>query len=166
MEDILKGHAFCVGDDIDTDMIIPSKYMITMDMIELGKHCFADYRPEFCSMVKNGDILVAGKNFGCGSSREHAPIAIKNSGIACIIAESYSRIFFRNAVNMGFWVVELPDALNKISEGDMVEVQPKEGKIINHTTNQIYDINPIPDFMMRIYEKGGLIGYIKDKIKK
>ncbi len=162
----IKGKTWKFGDNIDTDVIIPARYLNTTDPEELAKHCMEDVDPEFSKKVKKGDILVAGKNFGCGSSREHAPIAIKACGIACIIAESFARIFYRNAFNTGLLILECPEASKEIDTGDELEIIPEEGKIINLTKNKTYFIKPLPSFMKEILEDGGLIPHIIKKYKK
>jgi 3-isopropylmalate/(R)-2-methylmalate dehydratase small subunit len=159
------GSAWSFGDNIDTDMIIPARFMSITNYEELGKHCLTDTRPEFTENAKTGDILVAGKNFGCGSSRENAPVAIRARGISCVVAESFARTFFRNAVNMCFYVVELPRASERIREGDIIQVDIKAGKVANKTTNEEYDIEPIPEFMLNMYEIGGLSKYIQNRLK-
>jgi 3-isopropylmalate/(R)-2-methylmalate dehydratase small subunit len=160
VETRICGRTWVFGDNIDTDHIIPSRYTQSTDYMEMSTHCFADLRPEFGEQRRDGEILVAGKNFGCGSSRQTAPLVIKNRGIVCIIAESFARIFLRNSVNMGFRVIELPDALKRINEGDILCVQLKDCKIINRTKNESYEIQRLPEFMENIYEAGGLDGYI------
>lgn len=162
----IKGKTWKFGDNIDTDVIIPARYLNTTDPEELAKHCMEDVDPEFSKKVKKGDILVAGKNFGCGSSREHAPIAIKACGIACVIAESFARIFYRNAFNTGLLILECPEASKEIDTGDELEIIPEEGKIINLTKNKTYFIKPLPSFMKEILEDGGLIPHIIKKYKK
>lgn len=158
---ILKGKAFLFGDDIDTDAIIPARYLNTSDPDELKKHCMEDADPEFSSKVSQGDIIVAGKNFGCGSSREHAPIAIKASGVSCVIAPSFARIFFRNSFNMGLPIFESKEASAGISEGDVVEVDASTGIITDITTGKQYTAKPIPPFMQDLIADGGLIEHIK-----
>lgn len=162
----IKGKAWKFGDNIDTDVIIPARYLNTTDPEELARHCMEGADPEFSQKVKKGDILVAGRNFGCGSSREHAPIAIKACGIACIIAESFARIFYRNAFNTGLLILECPEAVKEIETGDELEIIPGEGKIINLTKNKVYLIKPLPHFMREILENGGLIPHIMKKYKK
>src|SRR5512146_116952 len=145
-----KGKAWKYGDDVDTDVIIPARYLNTSDPAELAKHCMEDIDRGYASKVSPGDFVVAGKNFGCGSSREHAPIAIKVSGISCIIAETFARIFYRNAINIGLPIVECPEAVQDISEGDTVSVNFETGKIINITKNKVYVGVPFPEFMQEI----------------
>ncbi len=161
----IKGKAWKFGDNIDTDLIIPARYLNTTDPKELAKHCMEGVDSEFFKKVKIGDILVAGKNFGCGSSREHAPIAIKACGIACVIAESFARIFYRNAFNTGLLILECSDAAKNTETGDELEIIPEEGKIINLTKNKTYFIKPLPGFMKEILKDGGLIPHIIKKYK-
>jgi len=161
----IKGKVWKFGDNIDTDVIIPARYLNTTDPEELAKHCMEDADPEFSKKVRKGDIIVAGRNFGCGSSREHAPIAIKACGIACVIAESFARIFYRNAFNTGLLILECEEAVKDAETGDELEVYPDEGKIINLTKKKIYFTKPIPPFMREILEDGGLIPHIIKKFK-
>ena len=163
--DKIKGKAWKFGDNIDTDVIIPARYLNTTDPEELAKHCMEDADPEFSKKVNKGDIIVAGKNFGCGSSREHAPIAIKACGIACVIAESFARIFYRNAFNTGLLILECPEAIKEIDTGDELEIYPEEGKIINLTKNKVFFTKPLPPFMKEILDDGGLIPHIMKKFK-
>ena len=158
---IFKGQAFLFGDDIDTDAIIPARYLNTSDPEELKKHCMEDADPEFFSKISAGDIIVAGKNFGCGSSREHAPIAIKASGISCVIASSFARIFFRNSFNMGLPIFESDEASREIRQGDIVEVDASSGEIRNISSGKTYKAKPIPVFMQDLIEDGGLIKHIE-----
>jgi len=148
------------GDDIDTDAIIPGKYLTINKPEELAKHVFEGVRPEFARNVRDGDIIVAGFNFGCGSSREHAPLALKGSKVKCIIAKSFARIFFRNAINIGLPLLECADT-DKIEEEDHVEVDFESGIITNTTKNETYQATPLPDFVRGIVEAGGLIGFAK-----
>ncbi len=159
-----KGRVFKYGDNIDTDVIIPARYLSTADPEELKKHCMEDIDKEFASKVKTGDIMVGQKNFGCGSSREHAPIAIKASGISCVIAESFARIFYRNSFNTGLPIIESADAARKIEAGDEVEVDFETGQIRNITKNESYSGQPYPEFIQRIIQKEGLVNYIKTRI--
>lgn len=157
----VEGKVIKYGNNVDTDVIIPARYLNTSDPAELAKHCMEDLDKSFVGKVNNGDIMVAGRNFGCGSSREHAPIAIKASGISCIIAETFARIFYRNAINIGLPIVECPEAAQDISDGDTVSVNFETGKIINITKNKVYTGVPFPEFMQEIMAADGLIGYIK-----
>ncbi len=161
----MKGRAWKFGDDIDTDAIIPARYLNTSDPQELAGHCMEDADAAFAGKVRPGDVIVAGKNFGCGSSREHAPIAIKASGVACVVARSFARIFYRNAFNMGLPILECPEAAEKIQDGDEVEIDPAEGVITNHTRNESYRAEPIPPFMQQLLEAGGLIPYVRRQME-
>ncbi len=159
-----KGRVFKYGDNIDTDVIIPARYLSTSDPDELKKHCMEDIDKDFASKVKSGDIMVGQKNFGCGSSREHAPIAIKGSGISCVIAESFARIFYRNSFNIGLPIIESKEAANGIDDGDEVEIEFETGQIINITKGESYNGQSYPDFIQRIIENQGLVNYIKAKV--
>ena len=156
------GNVIKYGDNIDTDVIIPARYLNTSDHAELASHCMEDLDKTFVSRVKQGDIIVAGENFGCGSSREHAPIAIKASGISLVIAKSFARIFYRNAINIGLAIVEYPEAAEGISEGDNVEADLDNGIIRNITTGKEYKTAPFPEFVQKIIENGGLMQAIAD----
>ena len=160
-----EGKVFKYGNDIDTDVIIPARYLNTIDPKELAKHCMEDMDKNFIINAKEGDIIVALKNFGCGSSREHAPIAIKAAGISCVIAKSYARIFYRNSFNIGLPILECEEACNKIIEGDEISVDFKTGQIINKTKGEIYQAEPFPEFIQQLIVQGGLIGYVKNKLK-
>ena len=163
---MLKGKVLKYKDNVDTDVIIPARYLNTSDPKELAAHCMEDIDKEFVKRVKAGDVMVAGKNFGCGSSREHAPIAIKESGISCIIAETFARIFYRNSLNIGLPILECPQAAKEIEDGDEVSVNIKSGEIINVTKGTSYQAQPFPPFMMELMEVGGLINYVKAKLTK
>lgn len=158
-----KGKVWKFGADVDTDAIIPACYLNTFDPGELAKHCMENANPSFAREVKKGDIIFAEENFGCGSSREHAPIAIKAAGISCIIARSFARIFYRNSFNMALPIMECPEAVEITQEGDEVEADFDRGKIINHTRHKTFVCQPIPSFMQGLIENGGLMGYIKKK---
>ena len=158
---MIKGKVYKFGDDIDTDVIVPATYLSTFDPKELAKHCMEYTNPEFYSQVKEGDIMVAGKNFGCGSSREHAPIAIKGCGVSIVIAKSFARIFYRNALNIGLDILECPQAVDEINAGDTVSVNVDTGLISNETTGKTYQAQPFPKFIQNIIECGGLINAIK-----
>ena len=158
---MLKGKVFKFGDDIDTDIIVPATYLSTFDEKQLAKHCMEYTNPEFYDEVKPGDIVVAGKNFGCGSSREHAPIAIKVCGVSIVIAKSFARIFYRNALNIGLYILECPDAVDGINQGDEVSVDVDTGVITNVTSGATYKAQPFPKFIQNIIECGGLINAIK-----
>lgn len=158
-----QGRVHTYGDNVDTDVIIPARYLNTSSHEELAAHCMEDIDKDFVSRVRPGDILVARKNFGCGSSREHAPIAIKASGISCVIASTFARIFYRNAINIGLPIIECPEAAKAITAGDEVEVDFDSGIITNKTTGQSYEGQAFPPFMQKIISAGGLIPYINQK---
>ena len=162
----IKGRVYKFGDDIDTDQIIPARYMNTYDPAELAAHCMEDADPSFAGRVEPGAVIVAGKNFGCGSSREHAPIAIKAAGVSCIIASTFARIFYRNAVNIGLPILECPEAAEALQEGDQVEVDLVKGVIKNLTSGEEYHAAPFPPFMQGIIEQGGLINYVRERMKE
>ena len=157
----IEGKAWKFGDNIDTDVIIPARFLNVSDKEELARSCFADLRPDFSRTVHKGDVLVGGSNFGCGSSREHAPLAIKESGISVIIAKSFARIFYRNAFNIGLPILESKEAADSIEENDQVSVDLITGEIINRRKGEAFSAKPIPDFMRNIIEAGGLVEYIK-----
>lgn len=159
---LVSGKVFKYGDNIDTDVIIPARYLNTSDHLELAKYCMKDLDEEFAIKVKDGDIIVATKNFGCGSSREHAPIAIKASGVSCVIASTFARIFYRNAINIGLPIIECEEAANDIDSGDKLEIDFNTGVIINVTKNKKYKGEPFPEFMQNIINDGGLMNYIKN----
>ncbi len=156
-----KGVVFKYGDNVDTDVIIPARYLNITDMNELSAHCMEDIDKEFRGKVKPGDIMVAGSNFGCGSSREHAPATIKASGISCVIANSFARIFYRNSINIGLAIIECPEAAAAISSGDTVSVDFIKGEIVDETTGQTFKAEPFPPFLQDIIDKGGLLKAIK-----
>ncbi|MDC7250311.1 MAG: 3-isopropylmalate dehydratase small subunit [Sphaerochaetaceae bacterium] len=158
-----KGSAFKYGDNVDTDVIIPARYLNTSVHSELAKHCMEDIDADFAKNVKEGDIIVGEKNFGCGSSREHAPIAIKASGVSCVIAKSFARIFYRNSINIGLPILECPEACDNIESGDEVEVNFDTGKIKNLTKNMEFQGEAFPEFMQELIASGGLAAYIKNK---
>lgn len=158
-----NGRAWKFRDNVDTDYIIPARFLNVSDRKELAKHCFADQRPEFHQSVRPGDVLVSGGNFGCGSSREHAPLAIKESGIHIIIAKSVARIFYRNAFNIGLPILESEEAADSIEEGDEVSVDITTGEIVNRTQGKRFFAKPIPEFMEKIIQAGGLVAYIKQR---
>jgi 3-isopropylmalate/(R)-2-methylmalate dehydratase small subunit len=161
-----KGKSWKFGDDVNTDEIIPARYLNTSDPDELARHCMEDSSPGFMDKISDGDIIVGGSNFGCGSSREHAPIAIKAARISCVIAGSFARIFYRNSINIGLPIMESPDAARDIREGDEIEVNFDTGEIKNLTAGKSYRAKPFPPFMQSIVEKGGLINKIKSGLKK
>lgn len=158
-----KGRVFKYGDNVDTDVIIPARYLNTSDPKELASHCMEDIDADFVKNVKAGDIIVANKNFGCGSSREHAPIAIKESGVSCVIASTFARIFYRNAINTGLPIIECEEAVKAIEAGDELEVEFTTGVIKNITKNESYQGAAFPEFMQNIINNNGLIGYIKSQ---
>ena len=157
------GKVIKYGDNVDTDVIIPARYLNTSDHKELAFHCMEDIDKDFTKNVKCGDIMVGGANFGCGSSREHAPIAIKNSGISCVIAKTFARIFFRNSINIGLAILECPEASERIEGGDNVEVDFDTGVITNITKNEKYQAEPFPDFVKEIIKADGLMNSIGKK---
>lgn len=158
-----KVHKF--GADIDTDAIIPARYLNTIDPLELAKHCMENADPEFPHKVKAGDIIVADKNFGCGSSREHAPIAIQGAGVSCVIAKSFARIFYRNAINIGLPILEADVAIDGIKSGDELEIDLAAGRILNLRSQEEYFAAPFPPFMQDIMKSGGLINYLKNRMQ-
>ena len=160
---ILKGKVFKYGANVNTDEISPARYLTTSDPKELAKFCMKDIDDNFASQVKPGDIIVADKNFGCGSSREHAPIAIKASGISCVIADTFARIFYRNSINIGLPIIECPEAAAEIKAEDEVEINFDNGEITDITTGKIYKGTAFPPFMQKIITYGGLINYINEK---
>jgi len=160
---LLKGKVHKFGNDINTDDIIAAKYLVSTDAQELGKHCLESIKPDFASKVNPGDIIVAGKNFGCGSSREHAPLAIKGCGIKAVIAKSFAAIFFRNAINIGLPFLELGQ-VDKISDGDVLEIDLVSGIIKNLSKNEIYKSQPFPEFLQEIVKQGGLLNYMKKHV--
>jgi 3-isopropylmalate/(R)-2-methylmalate dehydratase small subunit len=161
-----EGTAHRYGRDVDTDVIIPARYLNSSDPKELAKHCMEDLDVEFVSKVRPGDVLVAEENFGCGSSREHAPIAIKEAGISVVIASSFARIFYRNAINTGLPIVESPEAVAAIKDGDRVAVDADSGTITDLTTGDVFTAQPFPPFIRGIIERGGLIAAVKEKVAK
>lgn len=160
-----KGKVFKYGDNVDTDVIIPARYLNVSNGEELAKYCMIDIDADFVNNVKEGDIIVATKNFGCGSSREHAPLAIKCAGISCVIASTFARIFYRNAINIGLPILECEEAANDIDAGDTVSVDFNTGVITNETKGKTYQAEPFPEFMQRIMAAGGLVTYTKEKIE-
>lgn len=158
-----KGKVFKYGDNVDTDVIIPARYLNSSDPAELAKHCMEDIDKDFIKTVNKGDIIVANKNFGCGSSREHAPIALKAAGVSCVIAETFARIFYRNSINIGLPIIECTEAAKAIEAGDEVEVDFDSGKIYDLTKNTEYQGQAFPPFMQKIIESEGLINYINKK---
>lgn len=157
----VQGKVFKYADNVDTDVIIPARYLNTPDMKELAKHCMEDIDPAFATSVKPGDIIVAGKNFGCGSSREHAPASIKAAGVSCVIAATFARIFYRNALNIGLPILECPEAAAAIAAGDEVAVDLDKGEITNLTTGAKFAAEPFPPFMISLINAGGLAAYMR-----
>ena len=158
----IRGKVWRYGDNIDTDVIIPARYLNTFDPKELASHCMVDIDPTFAQKVQAGDIMVGGKNFGCGSSREHAPVAIKASGIPVVIASSFARIFYRNGINVGLPLLEIGDKVEKIHAGDELSVDISNGKIVDITTGETFQAPPLPGFIQDIAKAGGLINYVKE----
>jgi len=158
-----KGFVHKYGDNVDTDVIIPARYLNIADKKELATHCMEDIDTEFVKVVKGGDVMVGGFNFGCGSSREHAPMVIKESGISCVIAKTFARIFYRNAINIGLAILECPEASEKIEAGDEVAIDFDTGVITNVTKNETYQANPFPEFIKEIIQAGGLMASIKSR---
>ena len=158
-----KGSVFKYPDNVDTDVIIPARHLNTQDAKELASHCMEDIDKDFINNVKDGDIMVGGWNFGCGSSREHAPMVIKESGISCVIAKTFARIFYRNAINIGLAILECPEASEKIDSGDEVAIDFDTGVITNLTKGETYQANPFPDFIKKIIQAGGLMADIKNR---
>jgi 3-isopropylmalate/(R)-2-methylmalate dehydratase small subunit len=159
----LQGRVWKFGSDIDTDAIIPARYLNLVDPIELGKHAMEEERPEFVKQVKPGDILVAGKNFGCGSSREHAPLVLKVAGLSCIIAKSFARIFYRNGFNQGVPLLESAEAAEAIQEGDQIRVDLRTGEIEDLSQRKTFRAKPIPPFMQELIDDGGLVPHLRKK---
>jgi len=161
---MIKGTVYKFGDNVDTDQIIPAKYLVTTDATELGKHCMEIADADFPTKAKPGDIIIAGKNFGCGSSREHAPLSIKGLGLGLIIAESFARIFFRNCINIGMPILESPEAAKDAKSGDQFEVDLDKGFIKNVTQGKSYTAHAFPEFMQQIISAGGLMPYVKKRL--
>lgn len=162
----IKGQAWKFGANVDTDVIIPVRYLTSSDPAELGKHCLEGLDPEFAAKVRAGDVIVALENFGCGSSREHAPVAIKGAGVSCVIAATFARIFFRNALNIGLPIVESAEAARRIEAGDTVEVDVVSGRIINHTKGETCQATPFPPFVQELVAAGGLVPYVVRRLKE
>jgi 3-isopropylmalate dehydratase small subunit len=162
----IKGQAWKFGANVDTDVIIPVRYLTSIDPAELGKHCLEGLDPEFATQVRAGDVIVALENFGCGSSREHAPVAIKGAGVSCVIAATFARIFFRNALNIGLPIVESAEAAQRIEAGDTVEVDVASGCIINHSKGETYQAAPFPPFVQELVAAGGLVPYVARRLKE
>jgi 3-isopropylmalate/(R)-2-methylmalate dehydratase small subunit len=162
---ILKGQTYKYGANVNTDEIIPARYLNTSDPAELARHCMEDIDKDFARNVHKGDFIVADRNFGCGSSREHAPLCIKEAGVSAVIAKSFARIFFRNSINIGLPILESDEAVDNIQPGDRIEADLIKGEIRNLTRKQVYTVQPFPEFMQQIILKGGLMEYIKGKSK-
>jgi 3-isopropylmalate/(R)-2-methylmalate dehydratase small subunit len=160
----LRGHVHKYGTDVNTDVIIPARYLNTTDPQELAQHCMEDEDPEFVRRVRPGDIIVAGTNFGCGSSREHAPIAIKAAGVSCVIAKSFARIFYRNAINMALPILECEEAVDGSKSGDELEVELESGAIRNLTRGTAFQAKPFPGFMLELLQAGGLVEYTRRRL--
>lgn len=160
----MKGKVWKFGDDVDTDIIIPGRYLVLRDEKELAACVMEGCDPDFSKKVSEGDIIVAGKNFGCGSSREHAPIAIKGAGVAAVVAESFARIFYRNSINIGLPLIEAKDVSKHVSEGDIIEIDVDGGVLKDLNTAEEFEIKPLPEFMLGIMNEGGLINYLKNHI--
>lgn len=165
METTLKGKAWFYGDNVDTDVIIPARYLVTSDEKSLAAHCMEDIDDTFAKGVINGDVIAAGNNFGCGSSREHAPIAIKGSGTSCVIAKSFARIFYRNAINIGLPILECAET-DRITKGDIIEVDLAKGTITNITKNETYHAKPFPEFLQNLIGLGGLVPYVRARLSQ
>ncbi len=163
---ILKGNVYRAGDNINTDVIMPGRWCHLTDEVELAKHCMEDHDRDFLKIIKPGDIIVADENFGCGSSREVAPLSIKAVGIAAIVARSYARIFYRNCINIGLPIFESPDCVAATEQGDELSIDVFAGKIINHTKDKEFTFAPFPEFMKTIMDKGGLQGWVLEKLRK
>lgn len=162
----IEGKVIKYGDNINTDEIIPTRYLVTTDPEELGKHCMEGKDPDFLEKIKERKIIVAGKNFGSGSSREHAPLALKGAGVKAIVAESFARIFFRNSLNMGLIIVESKEASRKIEGGEKIRIDLEGGKIENLDRKEVYSISPFPLFLQELIKKGGLEGYVRGKLNE
>lgn len=163
---LLKGQAHKFGANVDTDVIIPARYLNVSEPAELAKHCMEDIDPRFVQKMKPGDIILADVNFGCGSSREHAPLAIKTVGVSCVIAKSFARIFFRNAINIGLPLLESTEAVDNTSDGDTLEVDLARGRITNLSNGKVFTAKPYPEFMSELINAGGLIEYTKKRLVK
>jgi 3-isopropylmalate/(R)-2-methylmalate dehydratase small subunit len=161
---IIEGKAIRFGDNIDTDIIFPGKYLVLTDPKEIGKHALEGIDPSFSEKAKEGVVLVAGDNFGCGSSREHAPLALKYSGVRCVIAKSFARIFYRNSINVGLTPIECINAYNKIQDGDRIKIDVESGEVVDLTKGFKLKATPLPDFIVKLLQKGGLVPYLKSQI--
>ncbi len=163
---LFSGKVHKVGDHIDTDAIIPARYLVTTDIQKLGESCMEGLEPGWIGRVKEGDILVAGRNFGCGSSREHAPLAILGAGIKAVIAHSFARIFYRNAFNMGLLLLEIGNDVERIKDGDILEIDPERGIIKNRTRDGEFSVPPLSSMMQTLLDKGGMVNYVKEQLQK
>jgi 3-isopropylmalate/(R)-2-methylmalate dehydratase small subunit len=161
----LQGRTWTYGDNVDTDVIIPARYLNVSTAEELATHCMEDLDPQFSKAVQPGDVIVAGENFGCGSSREHAPLAIKGAGVSCVVARSFARIFYRNAINVGLPILESPAAAEGIERGHQLDIDLEAGQIKNLTTGAVYQAEPYPPFMMDIINAGGLVPYTRQRLE-
>jgi len=161
---LIEGKAWKFGDHVDTDAIIPARYLNVSDPAELARHCMEDVDPSFAGHVSSGDIIVAGENFGCGSSREHAPLAIKGAGVSCVIAKGFARIFYRNAINIGLPILACPEAVEGTEAGDRLTVDLRAGTIANQHSGSVYPTAPFPPFVMEIIEAGGLVPYTAQRL--
>ena len=162
----MKGKVRKFGNDVDTDLILPGRYLVLRDEKELAEHVMEGSDPDFPDKVRKGDIIVAGKNFGCGSSREHAPIAMKGAGISAVVAESFARIFYRNAINIGLPLLETKDISKNVSEGDIIEIDMEHGILKNLSTSEEFEVKELPEFMLQILNEGGLIPYLKHHLSE
>ena len=160
----LTGTVWKYGDNVDTDVIIPARYLNVSTLEELAQHCMEDIDTSFADAVQSGDIIVGGENFGCGSSREHAPLAIKGAGVSCVVAKSFARIFYRNAINIGLPILECPEAVEETGKGDRLVVDLRAGTIANERTGRTYQTSPFPDFIMEIVQAGGLVPYTRERL--
>jgi 3-isopropylmalate/(R)-2-methylmalate dehydratase small subunit len=161
----LTGTVWKYGDNVDTDVIIPARYLNVSTLEELAQHCMEDIDTSFADAVQSGDIIVGGENFGCGSSREHAPLAIKGAGVSCVVAKSFARIFYRNAINIGLPILECPEAVEETGKGDRLVVDLIAGTIANERTGRTYQTSPFPDFIMEIVQAGGLVPYTRERLQ-
>jgi 3-isopropylmalate/(R)-2-methylmalate dehydratase small subunit len=161
----LTGTVWKYGDNVDTDVIIPARYLNVSTLEELAQHCMEDMDTSFADAVQSGDIIVGGENFGCGSSREHAPLAIKGAGVSCVVAKSFARIFYRNAINIGLPILECPEAVEETGRGDRLVVDLIAGTIANERTGRTYQTSPFPDFIMEIVQAGGLVPYTRERLQ-
>lgn len=164
MNNKIIGRAWVYGDNVDTDVIIPARHLTTSDPEKLARHCMEDIDASYAGGVKPGDVIVAGANFGCGSSREHAPISIKASGAACVIAGSFARIFFRNAINIGLPILECAEAAEAVKKGDEIEIDLAAGTVLDKTNGRTFKAAPVPEFLQNLYDAGGLVPYVKERL--